>query len=234
MNAWFVTAFALGAAASAHCIGMCGPIALAVPSPTPGWRARAVSTLILNSGRITTYALIGLGFGTFGQGLRLAGLQQGVSILAGAVLLLSVIVPGLLERWSPTGKLAMLIARSRGMLARNLKRTAPEALFLTGALNGLLPCGLVYAAAIGATAMGTATEGALFMVLFGLGTLPALIALRMSGGMIGTNARVLLRRASPVLVSAMALLLILRGLELGIPMVSPSPTTTPAEISTCQ
>ncbi|HRH69584.1 MAG: sulfite exporter TauE/SafE family protein [Flavobacteriales bacterium] len=233
MNAWFVTAVLLGAASSAHCIGMCGPIALAVPSPAPGWRARAGSTLILNGGRIFTYALIGLTFGTLGQGLRFAGLQQGVSIVAGTVLLLSVIVPGLLERWSPTGTLSIWIGRGRGLLARNLRRTAPEALFLTGALNGLLPCGLVYAAAIGAAAMDSAEQGALFMAVFGLGTWPALIALRMSGSMIGHPVRALLRRSSPILISAMAVLLILRGLELGIPMVSPAAATVPAQISAC-
>ena len=227
------TAFVLGAAGSAHCIGMCGPIALAVPSPGNGWRARLMSTLILNSGRVSTYALLGALFGAFGTGLRLAGLQQSVSIIAGAVLLLSVIVPGLLERWSPTGRLSLWIGRLRGALARNLKRTAPEAVFFTGALNGLLPCGLVYAAAIGAAAMGTMQHGALFMMLFGLGTLPALIGLRMSGSMIGTSARALLRKASPVLVSALAVLMILRALELGIPMVSPPAVTEPGQVTAC-
>ncbi|MBK7556378.1 MAG: sulfite exporter TauE/SafE family protein [Flavobacteriales bacterium] len=233
MNPMLATAFVLGAAGSAHCIGMCGPIALAVPSPGNGWRARLMSTLILNGGRVSTYALLGALFGAFGTGLRLAGLQQSVSIIAGAVLLLSVIVPGLLERWSPTGRLSLWIGRLRGALARNLKRTAPEALFFTGALNGLLPCGLVYAAAIGAAAMGTMQHGALFMMLFGLGTLPALIGLRMSGSMIGTSARALLRKASPVLVSALAVLMILRALELGIPMVSPPAVTEPGQVTAC-
>ena len=233
MNAMLATAFVLGAAGSAHCIGMCGPIALAVPSPGHGWRARLVSTLILNSGRISTYALVGALFGAFGSGLRLAGLQQGVSVAAGAVLLLTVMIPGLLERWSPTGRLSMLIGRLRGTLARNLERTAPEALFFTGVLNGLLPCGLVYAGAIGAATMGTVAHGALFMVLFGVGTLPALIALRMSGNLIGAHARALLRKASPVLVSALAVLMILRGLELGIPMLSPPPILEPANITAC-
>ena len=233
MNAMLLTAFVLGAAGSAHCIGMCGPIALAVPSPGPGWRARSASTLILNSGRVSTYALLGAMFGAFGSGVRLAGLQQSVSIIAGGLLLLSVIVPGLLERWNPTGRLSLLIGRLRAALARNLKRTAPEALFVSGALNGLLPCGLVYAAAIGAAAMGTVQQGAFFMLLFGLGTLPALIALRMSGSMIGNHARALLRKASPVLVSTLAVLMILRGLELGIPLVSPPPITAPAHATAC-
>ena len=223
MNALLATAFLLGIAGSAHCVGMCGPIALAVPSPAPGWRARLNSTLILNSGRLVTYMILGAAFGAFGKALELAGLQRTTTIVAGIILLISVIVPGLFERWSPTGPIALFIGRMRSLLARNLKRTAPEALFLTGSLNGLLPCGLVYAAAVGAATFGTVWQGALFMALFGLGTFPALIALRMSGSMLGSNTRATLRKVSPVLVTALAVLMILRGLELGIPLISPLP-----------
>ncbi|MBK7296196.1 MAG: sulfite exporter TauE/SafE family protein [Flavobacteriales bacterium] len=71
------------------------------------------------------------------------------------------------------------------------------------------------------------------MALFGLGTWPALIALRMSGSMLGTNARKMLRRASPVLVTTLAVLMILRGLELGIPLISPPPPTVAGTIINC-
>jgi len=233
MDPMLASALVLGAAGSAHCIGMCGPIALAVPSPGRGVGARLRSTLLLNSGRLFTYALLGAAIGTFGHGLRLVGLQQVVSIGAGVVLLLSVLLPDLVHRLAPGGPLAMGIARLRGKLAHNLRRTAPEALFLTGVLNGLLPCGLLYAALLGASTNATAADGALFMLFFGLGTWPALIALRMGGGMIGPNARVWLRKASPVLVSVVAVLMILRGLELGIPYVSPGAVVVPAEVTVC-
>lgn len=233
MNAMFASALVLGVAGSAHCFGMCGPIALAVPSPGKSLQARLSSTVLLNLGRVSTYALIGAAFGTFGRGVQLAGLQQWVSILAGSILLASVALPGLLDRWNPTGRIAILLGRLRSTLARNLKRTAPEALFLTGALNGLLPCGLVYAAALGAATMGSVSEGVLFMALFGLGTWPALVALRMSGQMVGTSARAWLRKASPVIVASVAVLMILRGLELGIPMVSPSPAAMATSVSAC-
>lgn len=223
----------LGLAGSAHCIGMCGPLALAVPSPRDGWWPRLASTLVLNSGRSGTYALLGAAFGSFGLGLRLVGMQQAVSVMAGAVLLLSILLPGSIERFVPTGPIALAIGRLRSRLAVGLKRTTPEALFLTGMLNGLLPCGLVYAAAIGSTAMGSSLGGAWFMVLFAVGTAPALIALRMSGALWGPRARATLRRASPVLVSIVAVLMILRGLELGIPMVSPAPIEEPMAITSC-
>ena len=233
MNALLATAFVLGVAGSAHCIVMCGPIALAVPSHGTGWRARASSTLLMNTGRLVTYALLGSVFGAFGYALRLAGLQQTVSIAAGTVLLASIIVPGMLERFSPTGALTLGISRLRGMLARNLKRAAPEALFFTGMLNGLLPCGLLYSALLGAAVMDTWQLGALFMILFALGTWPAMIALRISGAMIGERLRVPLRRLAPVMISAMDLLLIARGLELNVPLIGPATATEPAEVTAC-
>lgn len=223
MTGWLATALVLGVAGSAHCVGMCGPIALAVPSPANTRSSRWLSTLLLNGGRLTTYALLGAAIGVLGLGMQLAGLGRVVSLAGGALLLLSVIVPGLLERWWPSGRLALGIGRLRSALARNLKRTAPEALFLTGVLNGLLPCGLVYAALLGAATMASPAEGALFMAAFGLGTWPALVALRMGGGLLGSSTRAWLRKVSPMLISAMALLLIMRGLELGIPYVSPGP-----------
>lgn len=223
MTGWMATALVLGVAGSAHCVGMCGPIALAVPSPSNRRWGRWMSTLLLNSGRLATYALLGAAIGVLGLGMQLAGLGRVVSIAGGGLLLLGVTMPGLVERWWPTGRLALGVGRLRGVLARNLRRTAPEALFLTGVLNGLLPCGLVYAALLGAATMASPGEGALFMAAFGLGTWPALVALRMGSGFLGSSARAWLRKVSPVLISAMAVLLILRGLELGIPFVSPGP-----------
>lgn len=233
MTTWLVAALAMGAAGSAHCVGMCGPIALAVPSPSNTPAARWASTLLLNSGRLATYMLLGLAVGTLGSGMRLAGLQQAVTIIGGALILLSVLVPGAFQRWSPNGRIAMGISRLRSRLARNLRRTAPEALFFSGVLNGLLPCGLLYAALLAAATMASPMQGALFMAAFGLGTWPALVALRLSAGLMGTRARMVLRRLSPVLISAVAVLMILRGLELGIPYVSPGPIPMAGRITEC-
>lgn len=233
MNAWLAGALVLGAAGSAHCVGMCGPLALAVPRYGAGRAALWGSTVLLNSGRLFTYVLLGTAFGAFGQAARLAGVGRAVSIGAGVVLLLSVLVPGLLERWLPQGRIAVQVSRWRGRLARQFTRTAPEAIFFTGVLNGWLPCGLVYSAAMAATTQGSVGQGALFMAAFGLGTWPALFALRLSGGLLGQRLRSRLRAAAPALVMTMAVLLIVRGLELGIPYVSPAPLTAGAHAVTC-
>lgn len=233
MNVLFPAAFVLGIAGSAHCLGMCGPIALAVPSAGRGRGARWAGALLMNSGRLVTYALLGAAAGAFGQVLRIAHVQKGVSIGAGVVLLVAVLVPGLFRRWDPAGRFTLGLARLRSLLGRNLRRTAPEALFFTGLLNGLLPCGLLYTALIAAAATGALAAGAGFMTLFALGTWPALIALRLGAASLGPGLRPLLRRVSPVMVSLMAVLLILRGLGLGIPFISPAPLTVPAQVTSC-
>lgn len=234
MNPLWLSALVLGAAGSAHCIGMCGPIALAVPSIGPGRGARALSTALLNGGRLTTYALLGLAFGGFGQGLRLAGLQQGVSIIAGALLLFAAFTPSLLERSAAQGQIGLWLARLRGSMARHLRRSSPEAIWASGALNGLLPCGLVYTAALGAATTGSAVDGAILMLLFGLGTVPALVAVRFGGAFLSVPWRGKLRRLSPVVVGAMGLLLILRGSRLDIPYLSPAVPMAAHAVTDCR
>ncbi|MGV9012335.1 MAG: sulfite exporter TauE/SafE family protein [Flavobacteriales bacterium] len=88
-------------------------------------------------------------------------------------------------------------------------------------LNGLLPCGLVYIALAAALMQDGPLASAAFMVAFGLGTWPALIAVRLGGSMIPNGKRALFRRFQPYLVAAMGLLFVLRGSGLGIPYVSP-------------
>lgn len=234
MNALWLSALALGAAGSAHCIGMCGPIALAVPSMGPGHGARVWSTVLLNGGRLLTYALLGLAFGAFGQGLRLAGLQQGVSIAAGVILLVVAFVPSLAERSTLPGRVGLWLSRLRGMLARHLRRNSPEAIWMSGMLNGLLPCGLVYTAALGAATTGSATDGAVLMLLFGVGTVPALVAVRLGGSLLSGTWRGRLRRAAPVFIGVMGVLLILRGSRLDIPYVSPSVPMAAHAINDCR
>ena len=221
MTGTLAPALVLGLVGSAHCIGMCGPLALAVPSAGRGWSGRLAGGLLLNGGRVVTYMLLGGLFGTFGRGLALAGVQQSVSITLGVLILAGMIAPALVNAgWLSRGP-ATLVMRLQGIMARQLRRTSPGGLFITGLLNGLLPCGLVYLAVAGALATNGALEGAAFMTVFGLATWPALLAVRLGGGALSMRWRGILRRATPYVIGAMALLFILRGMGLGIPYVSP-------------
>ncbi len=221
MISMLTTALLLGVLGSAHCIGMCGPLALAIPSPKHSFWARLRSTLVLNSGRILTYAIIGAGFGMFGRGLQLAGLQQVVSISLGVIILLSLLLPRVFAKLGVGSRMGTLVMRGQSIMARQMKRTSLQGLFFTGMLNGLLPCGLIYLAAAGAIGYGGWANGALFMLFFGLGTWPALVGLKLSGSYAGPKLRNTLRKLTPYAYFAMGVLFILRGMDLGIPYISP-------------
>lgn len=216
-------AFLLGLLGSAHCVGMCGPIALAL-SGGQASRARFVAgRCAYNAGRVVTYALIGIPFGLFGQALRMAGLQQALSITAGVVLLLGALAyTGAGRWWHPSGSLANWTGGMKRLWARLIVQRSLPALFGVGLLNGLLPCGLVYAALVGAAATGSAQSGALFMLVFGLGTFPVMLAVSLAGHLLQARARRILQPLIPVGLAIVASLLIIRGLGLGIPYLSPA------------
>jgi uncharacterized protein len=216
--------FLFGLLGSFHCVGMCGAIALALPGPAAGaGRLRYVGGRVLyNLGRATTYATLGAGAGLLGQGLRLAGVQRGLSIASGVLILLLVAVP---ERH--TARLAGLLGFSRPLawvkstLGRLFQQSSGPALFATGLLNGLLPCGLVYLALAGALSAPGVAGAAAYMALFGLGTLPLMLGLSLSGQLVPLVWRGRMRQAVPYAASVLAVLFIVRGLGLGIPYLSP-------------
>jgi hypothetical protein len=217
-----IAAISLGLLGSLHCIGMCGPIALALPVHHYSPLKKYIGILVYNLGRATTYSLLGLLFGLVGQSFYLGGLQQSLSITLGAVILLAIIIS-----YSPINSLIKfnflngLINSLKNNLGKLFNKKGIRFLFLIGLLNGLLPCGFVYIAIAGAIATGNFINGALFMFLFGLGTVPAMLAITAFGQFINIRYRNAIHKSVPYLVSIMAVLLIVRGLNLGIPMLSP-------------
>lgn len=213
-------ALVMGLAGSLHCAGMCGPLALALP-PDPANRARFVTgRIVYNIGRTLTYATMGAVFGAVGQTLVFAGWQRVVSIAVGAILLTYVLLRGR-HFASSSAWIAGLIAPVKRALAARLQARSVPALFSFGLLNGLLPCGLVYLALAGAAATGHAVGGALFMAIFGVGTIPMMLGLTLFGGAIPTTWRMRFQRAIPAMVAVLGVLFVLRGLSLGIPYISP-------------
>lgn len=216
-----IPAFLMGVAGSLHCVGMCGPIALSLPVQGRSTAGKLAGGLLYNLGRVTTYGVLGLAMGTLGKSLQWFAWQQKISILLGlsilAFLVFPLIFPG--KSLHPVINTAMSGLRSR--LARVLGNPHPGALYTTGLLNGLLPCGLVYMALTGAVITGGATDGALFMMLFGAGTMPAMFATTMFGQWLKQPYRARIRQLYPALMVMMAILLIIRGLNLGIPLLSP-------------
>lgn len=224
------TAFITGLLGSLHCIGMCGPIALAVPVTGGGRQQRIMSRAIYNAGRIATYALLGLLCGTFGFGLKLAGMQQTVSIVAGSlVMLMALFSTNIIERY--TGK--FFSAFKGKFIGKLFRQKNYRSVFLIGAVNGLLPCGFVYIALTASVATQHAITGALFMALFGAGTTPLMFATGMAGQFLGNRLRAKLARAVPAFTLALGAIMILRGLSLGVPYLSPEVSENRQSVKEC-
>jgi len=217
------TALVLGLAGSFHCIGMCGPIAFVLPVDRSS-KVKLFSQIFLyHFGRLLSYSIIGLLFGFIGKGLYLAGFQQRLSILVGAIMIALIIIPvSILNKFSFSKPLYKIISIVKQKLGIYLNKKSNKALFSIGFFNGFLPCGLVYMALIGSISTGNAFQGSLYMTLFGLGTIPLMTAAVLLGNFVNLSIRARIQKAIPIFVVIIGLLFILRGLGLGIPYISPS------------
>lgn len=231
---FFVVAFLLGLMGSFHCVGMCGPIALALPVHNLSTTKKVFGIALYNAGRMFTYFSIGLLFGFFGLGLKIAGLQQSLSIAAGVLMILFLLFPKLNSLFgSQIGFFFQVTSKARTkimLLFRDYKMTS---LFSIGFLNGFLPCGLIYTALVGALAIGSDLGGGFFMLAFGLGTLPLMLLVFVAKDAMPLSFRNFINKTSPYIVAMMGVALILRGLDLGIPFLSPKVDATGAILNLC-
>lgn len=218
-----IASFMLGFVGSFHCIGMCGPIALTLPVQHLTGSKKMAGILLYNAGRISVYSILGLIFGWLGKQLYLGGLQQWLSIITGCLLLLVAVLKYTSIRWTKGGHLPnAFTTKIKSLLGSLLQQQRFRTLYAIGFLNGLLPCGLVYLGIAGAIATGDVLKGMLFMAAFGAGTLPAMAGVTWFSHLISLTVRNKMRSMIPVVVSVMGILLILRGLNLGIPYISPT------------
>ena len=223
---FLLVALSLGFLGSFHCIGMCGPIALAIPLKRTSTFALLSSSFIYNLGRSLTYSIMGLLFGLLGKGFVLAGWQNVLSITLGIGILLSLFIPNLPLLHNSSNLILRLLSKLKLHLSTLFNSYSKKSLLLIGLLNGLLPCGLVYLAIAGAIATGDAVKGAMFMYVFGLGTFPTMLSLAIARDYISISFRKRIRKVIPVFVGTMAIMLILRGMNLGIPYISPTMETS--------
>lgn len=218
-----IAAFTIGVIGSFHCVGMCGPLALALPLKDDSLYSKFIGTLLYNSGRIVTYSLFGVVMGSIGQGISLLGFQQGLSVAAGTLILLLVILPKLFpSRFTGKNVATLFFEKLRKKFGQLFFRKNQSTLFAIGFLNGLLPCGLVYLALTGSMATGSIGKSIIFMAAFGAGTLPVMWTISFWGNYINVSIRQRIRKFYPYMMMLMACLLILRGLGLGIPYISPA------------
>jgi sulfite exporter TauE/SafE len=215
-------AFLMGLAGSLHCIGMCGPLALSLPISHSNDLSRFVGATIYNIGRVFSYTLLGLIFGSVGNIIIATKWQSSISLILGIIILLYLFTPKKYFHLSPTNKLNKPFFLLRQQLGKLFQSKKQSSSFVIGILNGFLPCGLIYLALSSAIITASSLKGGAFMLFFGLGTFPAMFATVVMGNYLNQNIRLKIRRAIPVMLFFMAVLLILRGMELGIPFVSPA------------
>ncbi len=218
-----VSGFLLGFLGSMHCVGMCGPIMLALPFKSKSSFRFILKRMLYHSGRIMVYAGFGLLVGVLGDKLNFSGIQHILTITSGILLLifglLSILKVNLLAKITFFEKLYILVKKSLG------KYIIGDSLlsgFLLGVLNGFLPCGFVYVALAGAIAYSNTFYSPLFMIVFGLGTMPALILVSVLPQLMSKRIAFNSQRLIPVFTIVFAVLIILRGLNLGIPFLSPN------------
>jgi uncharacterized protein len=223
MEIW--TAFVLGLGGSLHCVSMCGPLVLALPGGQQR-RRFVLGRLLYSAGRLTTYAVLGGLFGLLGGAVHLAGWQQAVSLGLGILLL------GAAGLWlgrplfrltlkGPTAVLGRAIGTIKAQLGRLFGMQSLKALFAIGLLNGLLPCGFVYLALAASLTAAGPLEGMAYMALFGAGTVPALLAIGLARQWIGDALKQWSLRLMPAGMALVGALLLVRGMALDIPYLSP-------------
>lgn len=214
--------FIIGLTGSLHCIGMCGPIALALPFHSESKFKYIVGRLLYNFGRVFTYGLFGLIFGFLGDKINVFGLQQWASISIGVILLITLFTPSRLKKnVSLLPSIVKLTDKLKELFKPLLKSESMFGLFIIGILNGFLPCGFVYVGVAGAVATGDPINGMFFMMLFGIGTIPVMLGVTIVPSLLSLKAKLKFRKIIPVLTFLLAVIFILRGMNLGIPYLSP-------------
>ncbi|KQR95046.1 cytochrome C biogenesis protein [Chryseobacterium sp. Leaf180] len=216
------SALALGFASGFHCIGMCGPIALSMGLTKKQATNFYLQNLTYQFGRIITYALLGAVLGVIGQGFQMAGFQRFLTIGVGVLLIIMALFSfGGKDFASKIPFLSKFLFSVKMNLGKLLQKADYRSRFSTGILNGFLPCGMVYMALTASLASGGIWQGATYMAVFGLGTLPFMFAVVLAGNLMNQAFRQKVLKVIPVLMILLGGLFILRGLELGIPYVSP-------------
>lgn len=217
------SAFIFGLISSLHCIGMCGPIALMIPVDRTNPAKKTTQIITYHLGRLTAYALIGLVFGLVGKGFFLAGIQQRLSVFIGVAMIITILTPErVLANYNFSKPVYRLISKIKSSLGKQFKKKSYQSLFSIGLLNGFLPCGMVYVALFGAIAMQNVPFGILYMLLFGIGTIPMMSSITYLNSIMTVSFRNKIQKVIPYVGVVIGVLFILRGLGLGIPYVSPA------------
>lgn len=226
----YTMALIMGFTGSLHCAGMCGPIVWIMPFQAFRGLKKILAIGLYHAGRISVYALLAVILHSF-RSLFDPKVQQYISVGLGAVLL----IVGILT-FVPNHTVKVNLPWAdyvKKQLARVVGRPGLSTLAISGVLNGLLPCGLVYMALSSSLAVPSAAQAATLMYVFGIGTLPMLVSISLLRSRLSLLRTGHIRKLVPVVVFSFGCLFILRGMNLGIPYLSPKVVVEQHGIRSC-
>ncbi|MEM6736617.1 MAG: sulfite exporter TauE/SafE family protein [Bacteroidota bacterium] len=206
-----IGAFLIGLLGSLHCVGMCGPVMLALNGVSQARNGFALYHL----GRILSYMLIGLLLGGISSFVSILEIQQVATLLLGVVILLLYGIPHFRYRAEKFYYQSRFHHRIKSIISKNLSLKRRR--FLSGMANGFFPCGLTYVAAAGATALSGFWQSTLFMLMFGLGTIPALFIMQYSSDFILRRLKNFIPRSLHIVALLAGFLLVYRGAIMNFP-----------------
>jgi sulfite exporter TauE/SafE len=212
---------------------MCGPLQAVVMGQ---WLKSKNKNhwFIYHAGRLSTYALLGIGAALAGKTLGLPQWQSEFTIAAGLLLLFGYFGFKALK-WDQKlfGLITPFLHRLKPKTTRGQTKNYAW-YFSSGAVNGLLPCGMVYAALLAALAANSLVLGAVYMLVFGLGTIPLLLTFNWFSHSLLLRFGAWVPQLIPITVVAVSVLLILRGMQLDIPFISPAQPAVMAGADGCR
>jgi len=219
MNSFTLSmALLMGLTGSLHCAGMCGPIIWVMPFGMVNGIKKWLGIALYHLARISVYALMSFVLHSF-KSLFQPQWQQYISIALGVILL----TVGFLS-FVPNHKLSISLPWA-GFVKKQLGRFIGNpnlfSLFMAGLLNGLLPCGLEYMALSSTVVAPTATQAVVLMYVFGLGTIPMMVAITILKHQSGILRMPNIKKLVPVTLLFFGSILVVRGMNLGIPYLSP-------------
>lgn len=231
MNSIYAVALLMGLTGSLHCAGMCGPIMLFLPFHHFTGGRKVLAMGLYHLARITVYALMAFIVYSFRDAFNPV-LQQYISIGLGSLFLFA----GIVSFIPMNNRIHIKLPWTdfvKQHLGRFIGSPALSSIAMSGLLNGLLPCGLVYMMLSATLVLHTPLEAVMFAYLFGMGTLPILIAIVFFKSKLNFNKGMAFKKLTPLIVFSFGCLFLLRGLNLGIPYLSPKVQVTKGEIHSC-
>jgi len=218
---FYFSAFLIGLAGSVHCVGMCGPLALAIPgaSKDKGFTF-FLRTIAYQISRISGYGVLGLIVGFFSQGMQITGIQPYFSLLSGIILLFLGFF-GIIPEVNAFSKYPIIqhfqvkINQIIGTVMTNEHFSTP---FVLGFLNAMLPCGMIYIAMGTGLSSGNMSEAALYLISFGLGTLPLMFMMSLSGQFLSLQMRRSWQKTIPIIFMISGIILIYKGMNIDLPV----------------